>query len=127
MTREHSRKAYNYTKMLLLEIQAQNSSTWHPAPLRPRSHFAFHLCKCRFYTSASTYTNAMNRCNEFEIDTKESDVRPCQGPRHEASMFHQRTRGLGKFVQKLRTINGNLQDRTKSDRELRSSNGYFDS
>jgi hypothetical protein len=36
------------TKILLLEIQAQNSSTWHPAPLRPRSHFTFRLCKCHF-------------------------------------------------------------------------------
>jgi hypothetical protein len=109
-----------------MEIQAQNSSIEHPGPLRPRSHFTlrffkFHFIRLRPPTQCKKQelTNVLRKINRKKNW-------PSEGLRHEASMFHQRNGRLGIFINKLRNINGTLQDRTDSGTELRTTEKFMD-
>ena len=112
-----------------MEIKAQNSSTGHPAPLRPRSHFTFRFFKCHFIRLRPPTQCKKQVLTSVLRKIKLKKKLPFECLRHEASIFHQRNRRLSKFINKLRTINGTLQHRTDSDREPRNYkefHGYFD-
>ena len=78
-----------------------------------------------FRTSESTYKNTRNDSNEcIKIDKGDSEVRPCQGPRHERNrQFGKQRKGR---MDRPRTTNGTRPDWTNSDKELRSKNKFMD-